>query len=162
MKSATKRIVSLSAVATAFFLLILSSGFRYSQNAVAVKWNAMVIPSGNGEADIHFTADVPGGWKMYSQSMTGDGPLPANIEFDPSTSYSTVGAPREKGKTSTMYQTEMGMEVKYLEGKVTYIQHITYKGTDAFSIKCMVNYMLFRDGEILPPDDEDLTISVQP
>jgi hypothetical protein len=52
--------------------------------------------------------------------------------------------------------------VKCLEGKAQYVQHISYKGTQTFAVKCVINYMLCRDGEILPPDDEDFTISIEP
>ncbi len=123
----------------------------------------MVVHTGEGEADIHFTAEIPGGWKMYSQSMKGvDGPLATNIEFDPNPAFSVVGAPAEKGKSVSFYENDLGMEVKCLEGKAQYIQHISFKGTQTFAIKCVINYMLCRDGEILPPDDEDFTISIEP
>ena len=162
MKPAMKRFKALSAVVTASFILILFSGFRSSQE-VSAKWSAMVIHTGEGEADIHFTAEVPAGWRMYSQSMAGsDGPLATNIEFDPSTSYQLVGTPREKGKSVSFYQKELGMEVKCLEGKVVYIQHIKYSATEPFSIQCMINYMLCKDTEMLPPGDEDITISIEP
>lgn len=153
----------LSAVLTAIIVAGTLLGFRTSGNAVQAKWSAFVIHTGTGEADIHFTADIPGGWKMYSQSMAGqDGPMATNIEFDPSPSYDVVGAPKETGKRSSFYQNEMGMEVNCLEGQVQYVQHISYKEDKPFSVKCMVNYMLFRDGEILPPDDEDFTITIEP
>lgn len=159
----TSRVVRLSAIAITCLGVLLFSGFRSSQNAVKAKWTAMVIHTGQGQADIHFTAEVPGGWKMYSQSMAGaDGPLATNIEFDPDPSYKTVGSPRETGKGSSFYQRELGMEVHCLEGKVQYVQHISYTEDKPFAIKCMVNYMLFRDGEILPPDEEDFSISVEP
>ena len=153
----------LSAVMATFIVAAILLGFRSSGNAVQAKWSAYVIHTGTGEADIHFTADIPGGWKMYSQSMAGhDGPLATNIEFDPSPSYTVVGAPKESGKRSSFYQNEMGMEVNCLEGQAQYVQHISYKEDKPFAVKCMVNYMLFRDGEILPPDDEDFTITIEP
>lgn len=157
------RVARLSAVAIVMLTATIFLGFRKADNAVRAKWSALVVHTGQGQADIHFTAEVPGGWKMYSQKMAGtDGPLATNIEFDPSSSYSIVGSPRETGKASRFYQNELGMEVSCLEGKVQYVQHISYTDTKPFSIKCMVNYMLCRDGEILPPDDEDFTISIEP
>lgn len=156
-------VARLSAVVATIAVAGLFLGFRSSGNAVQAKWSAYVIHTAKGEADIHFTADIPGGWRMYSQNMTGvDGPLPTSIDFDPDPGYNIVGSTRETGKTVTFYQSELGMEVKCLEGKAEYVQHISYKEDKAFAIKCLVNYMLNRDGEILPPDDEDFTISIQP
>jgi len=152
-------------ISAAVALILLSSfsfGFR-PDNSVRARWTAYVVHTGQGEADIHFTADIPGGWKMYSQNMTGvDGPLPTSIEFDPNPAYAIVGAPKETGKTISFFEKDLGIDVNCLEGKVQYIQHIKYTETSTFSVKCVVNYMLTREGEILPPDDEDFTISVQP
>lgn len=155
--------IRLKAVVATVAVTALIMGFRSSGNAVQAKWSAFVIHTGAGEADIHFTAEIPGGWRMYSQNMAGqDGPLATNIEFDPDPQYTVVGSTRESGKTVTFYQNELGMEVKCLEGKAEYVQHISYKEDKPFAVKCMVNYMLNREGEILPPDDEDFTISIQP
>ncbi|HEU4719046.1 MAG TPA: hypothetical protein VFU15_14480 [Bacteroidia bacterium] len=162
MKSPGK-ITSLGMVVVLILLTSLSFGFRNSQNAVRAKWTAYVIHTADGQADIHFKADIPGGWRMYSQNMTNtDGPLPTSIDFDPNPSYSVVGSPIESGKYTSFYQPELGMEVNCLEGTANYVQHITYSEKTTFAIKCMINYMLNRDGEILPPDDEDFTITVEP
>jgi thiol:disulfide interchange protein DsbD len=159
----SRTVTRLSAVVVITLLASLTTGFRSPDNAVQAKWTAYVVHTQKGEADIHFTADIPGGWKMYSQSMTGvDGPLATNIEFDPSPAFNIVGAPAEKGKSSSFYANDLGMEVKCLEGKAQYVQHISYTSTETFAVKCVINYMLCRDGEILPPDDEDFTISIEP
>lgn len=157
----TRVVTRLSAVVTLTLLASLTIGFRAPGNAVKAKWTAMVVHTGNGEADIHFTADIPGGWKMYSQNMAGiDGPMATNIEFDPDPLFQVVGAPREMGKAVSFFQPELGMEVNCMEGQAKYIQHISFKEGQPFAIKCMINYMLIRDGEMLPPDEEDITISV--
>jgi hypothetical protein len=162
MKNSTK--VLRFAVAVAVVLgATLFSGFRSSVNAVRVKWSTSVVRTGKGQADIHFTAEIPGGWRMYSQSMQGqDGALATDIEFDPNPQYSVVGSPRETGKKTSFFQPELGIEVQCLEEQAHYVQHIKYKEGDTFSVKCMVDYMLNRDGEILAPDDEDFTITIAP
>ncbi|MBI3509263.1 MAG: hypothetical protein HY064_01265 [Bacteroidetes bacterium] len=156
-------VARLSAVVIAISLAGLFLGFRSSGNSVRVKWNAYVMHTADGEADIHFTGEIPGGWRMYSQKMAGvDGPLGANIEFDPDPTFKIVGAPAESGDAVSFYEDDLGMDVSCLENKVQYVQHITYTENKAFAIKCMINYMLERSGEILPPDDEDFTITVMP
>jgi hypothetical protein len=156
-------VTRLSTVVAFTLLAALTFGFRSPQNAVSAKWTAFVIHTGPGEADIHFSAEIPGGWRMYSQNMAGsDGPLPTSIEFDPDPAFDVVGAPKETGKKVSFFQDDLGMQVSCLEGQAQYVQHITYKETNPFAIKCVINYMLERDGEILPPDDEDFTITIQP
>ena len=159
----TRSVVRLSAAAILILVASLTTGFRTPGNAVTAKWTAYVVHTSPGEADIHFTADIPGGWRMYSQNMAGvDGPLATNIEFDPDPAFEVVGPPKEIGKSVSFYQNDLGMEVKCMEGKAQYVQHISFKSDKAFSIKCVINYMLNRDNEILPPDDEDFTISIEP
>lgn len=159
----TSLVTRFAAVVALVLLASFSTGFRYGNNAVQAKWTTYVIHNAAGEADIHFVADIPGGWRMYSQNMAGvDGPMPTTIEFDPDPAFTVVGAPKETGKMVSFYENSLGMEVSCIEGKAHYIQHITYKEDKTFSIKCVINYMLNRDGEILPPDDEDFTITIQP
>ena len=156
-------VTRLSAVVVLTLLASLTSSFRNGGNSVSAKWTAYVVHTGPGEADIHFNAEIPGGWRMYSQNMTGvDGPMATNIEFDPDPSFEVVGAPKELGKTISFFQSDLGMEVNCMEGKAQYVQHISYKSSKTFAVKCVINYMLNRDGEILPPDDEDFTISIEP
>ncbi|CAN5187506.1 hypothetical protein BH09BAC5_BH09BAC5_26770 [soil metagenome] len=159
MRTATR----LSAVVVLTLLASLTISFRSGQNAVSAKWTAYVMHTSPGEADIHFTADIPLGWKMYSQNMADvDGPLATNIEFDPDPGFDVVGPPKEIGKASTFFQNDLGMEVNCVEGKTQYVQHIKLKTDKPLSIKCVINYMLSREGEILPPDDEDFTITIEP
>ena len=159
----TRPVVRLSAVAILIIVASLTTGFRTGNNAVSAKWTAYVVHTSQGEADIHFTADIPGGWRMYSQNMVGvDGPLATNIEFDPDPAFQVVGPPREIGKSVSFYENDLGMEVKCMEGKAQYVQHISFKTDKTFAIKCVINYMLNRDNEILPPDDEDFTITIEP
>ncbi len=156
-------VTRLSAVVALILVSSLTISFRSGSNAVSAKWSAYVVHTAPGEADIHFTADIPGGWKMYSQNMTGvDGPLATNIEFDPDPSFEVVGAPKEMGKKTSFFQNDLGIEVNCVEGKAQYVQHISFKSDKTFAVKCVINYMLSRDGEILPPDDEDFTISIEP
>lgn len=158
-----RTVTRLMAVVALILISSLTTSFRSGGNAVSAKWTAYVVHTGPGEADIHFNADIPGGWRMYSQNMVGvDGPLATNIEFDPNPSFEVVGAPKEMGKSTTFFQKDLGMDVNCMEGKAQYIQHISFKADKTFAVKCVINYMLNRDGEILPPDDEDFTISIEP
>ncbi|HTL81237.1 MAG TPA: hypothetical protein VL651_06010 [Bacteroidia bacterium] len=159
----SKRVTRFAGVTATLLVAILFLGFRSTGNAVRAKWNCFVVHNADGQADIHFTAEIPGGWKMFSQKMAGvDGPLATSIEFDPDPAFQVVGQPTEAGKEEQSYQPELGMEVSSFENTVQYVQHITFTEDKAFAVKCLVNYMLFRDGEILPPDDEDFTISIVP
>ena len=148
-------------------VLLMSSIFllgSFTQtNAVRMKWTSYVVHQQNGEADVHFVGTIPNGWKIYSKSMVGkDGPLATSFEFDPSSSYETVGEITESGKSTTFFDKQYGFEVSCLEGQVHYIQHIKINDAqNAFVIKAVVNYMLNRAGESLSPDDEDFEITIQ-
>lgn len=149
-----------------FSLAVLTSittAFKKPVNAVRAKWNAYVVKLSNQEAEVHITAQIPGGWYMYSQSMAGiDGPLATTIEFDPSSTYELVGTPKESGNMKRFFEPAFDLEVTCLQNQVHYVQRIKLNQTEQFSIKVMVSYMLSRNGEILPPDDDDFVITVTP
>ena len=152
-----KNLVLLISIFT--ILTISLSGFK--QDNVRMRWSAFVVHEDiTGDADRHFTGEIPTGWRIYSSDMgESTGPLSTSIEFDPSPSFDIVGPPIESGKSVSFFDNSLGMRVKCLTGKVSYIQHIKCK-TKTFAIKCVISYMLSRDDEMLPPDEEDFTISV--
>jgi thiol:disulfide interchange protein DsbD len=150
-------------VSLAICAAVSLSGFKNSANSVRAKWNCLVMQTADDQADITFTAEIPAGWKMYSQKMSGvDGPLPVSIEFDPDPTFQLVGPPTEKGTVVDFFQPELGMEVSCMENTAKYVQHISFTPNKSFAIKCVVNYMLCREGEILTPDDQDFTITITP
>ncbi|HLG02271.1 MAG TPA: hypothetical protein VI731_01670 [Bacteroidia bacterium] len=150
---------------TALIVIMLTcpifQSFKNPVNAVKVRWHTRVNYTGPGQAEIHFIGEIPGGWRLYSQNMKGqDGALPTTLEFDPGPKFKLVGAPLESGKRTDFYQPELEMQVSCLEVQVKYVQHISFTPGETFAVKCMINYMLNRDGEILSPDDEEITTTI--
>jgi hypothetical protein len=138
------------------------SAFRAQRiNAVRVKWNTQVVKLSETEAELRFTAQIPGGWHMFSQSVPDvNGPMALNFEFDASGDYETVGQPVENGKVKPVYEPAIDMQVNSLEGQVVYVQKVKIISGKQPVIRGVINYMLSNTNEMLPPDEEELEISI--
>ncbi len=55
-----------------------------AQNEVLdpVKWDYEVLAVDSNEITIKFKATIEEGWKVYSQFIKGDGPIPTSVNFD--------------------------------------------------------------------------------
>ncbi|MCU0434413.1 MAG: hypothetical protein MUC87_13250 [Bacteroidia bacterium] len=143
-------------------LLTMFSAFRVQRiNAVRVKWNTQVVKISDTEAELRFTAQIPGGWHMFSQTVPDvNGPMALNFEFDASDEFQTVGQPIENGKVQPVYEPAIDMQVNSLEGQVQYTQKIKITAGKQPVIRGVINYMLSNTTEMLPPDEEELEISI--
>lgn len=143
-------------------LLTVFSAFRsHRMNAVRVKWSTQVVKLSETEAELRFTAQIPGGWHMFSQTVPDvNGPMALNFEFDASAEYETVGQPVENGKVKPVYEPAIDMQVNSLEGQVMYIQKVKLSPGKQPVIRGVINYMLSNTNEMLPPDEEELEISI--
>lgn len=152
-----------TAAVLVFVALILGmSSFRnYRMNAVRVKWTMQLVKLTDTDAELRFTAQIPGGWHMFSQTVPDvNGPMPINFEFDASDAYEAVGGTTENGKVTPVYEPAIDMQVNSLEGQVTYTQKVKLTPGKQPVIRGVINYMLSNTNELLPPDEEEITIAV--
>jgi hypothetical protein len=139
----------------------LGSFHWYRLNAVRVNWTTALFPLENGEAELRFTAQVPVGWHMFSQTVPDiNGPLPVNIEFDEVNGLEIIGNPIEKGEVKAIYEPTIDQEVNSLEGRVVYTQRIRAIKDKQIVVRGVINYMLSNGNEMLPPDGYEVAISL--
>ncbi|MGL5891634.1 MAG: hypothetical protein ACRC3B_17210 [Bacteroidia bacterium] len=115
-----------AAVLVLVALVLGMSSFRsYRMNAVRVKWTMQLVKISDTDAELRFTAQIPGGWHMFSQTVPEvNGPMPIHFEFDGSDAYEAVGGTIENGKVTPVYEPAIVMQVNSLEGQVTYTQKV--------------------------------------
>jgi DsbC/DsbD-like thiol-disulfide interchange protein len=154
--------VRASFVVFALIVATLTMSFR-SKTAGNVRWASQVTKLGNGIAEINFTANIPAGWHIYSQSMDGaSGPLPTTFEFEPAHGeFELEGKTNELGKLTSVYEPAFEMDVNYYEGTVSFKQRVRYKEGEPVELKAIVSYMLCNENECKPPVDEELTIIIE-
>ena len=69
-----------------FFLItfLLSFSLSYSQVLKPVKWTFSSNKTSDSTANLYFKATIDQGWHIYSQYITGEGPIPTTFTFDKS------------------------------------------------------------------------------
>ncbi len=149
-------------VVFALVVATLTMSFR-AQTAGNVRWSSQVTKLGNGIAELNFTANIPAGWHIYSQSMDGaKGPLPTTFEFEPAKgAFELEGTTNESGKLTSVYEPVFEMDVNYYEGTATFKQRVRYKEGEPVQLTAIVSYMLCNENECKPPVDEELTIIIE-
>ena len=102
------------------------------------------------EADIIFNATIDNGWHVYSTDLGDDGPISATFNVVQTTGVTPVGKLTAKGKEIKKFDNMFGMELRYFEKEVTFVQRVRFVQPD-YSIECYVEYGACDDASCLPP-----------
>ena len=140
----------------AFFLFTLQIK---AQILTPVTWSYAAKRTGPTEAVIFIKATIDEGWHVYSQFVKDGGPVKTTITFNPSKTYTLIGATIEPKPISRMEKV-FNMEVGFFENSVIFQQKIKLKARQ-FAITGKLEYMTCNDQKCLPPDDIDFSIPVK-
>lgn len=130
----------------------------FAQIEKPVKWQYAAKKINDKEAVILLKATVDKGWHIYSQKVTGDGPVPTSFTFTPSKEYTLVGKPAEP-KGVTKFEKAFGINVTYLENTVIFQQKIKLNAPKT-TVKGKLEYMVCNDFKCLPPDEVEFSVPV--
>src|SRR5882762_4974097 len=92
-------------------------------------WTFTARKVSGGVYEIHCLVDVNAPWHTYSQFTPDGGPVPTKFVFSKNPLYSLEGVVKEDGKLITKHETVFGVDVKYFDGKVDFVQKIKMKNT---------------------------------
>ncbi|MBL4624808.1 MAG: hypothetical protein JKY42_06675 [Flavobacteriales bacterium] len=117
-----------------------------------VDWSYETKELGNNEYELIFKIKIEENWHVYSQHLTGDGPVPTEFIFEENANgYELIGTVSESENLQTEYDPNFDMELSYFEEEATFTQKI--KLTDAGAIiKGELVYMTCDDSKCLPPE----------
>ena len=108
-----------------------------------------------GEGELVFTATIDPGWHVYSTGLGDDGPISATFNPVKMDGVQTVGKLQPRGKEIKQFDKLFGMELRYFEKAVTFVQKIRFTKPD-YDIDCYVEYGACNDESCLPPSTVDL------
>ena len=109
------------------------------------------LKTGKGaEAEIVFTATIDKGWHVYSTDLGQDGPIEATFNVVKMEGAEKVGKLTPQGKVIKQYDEMFGMELKYFEDKVTFVQKIRFTKPQ-YAIDCYLEYGACNDQSCMPP-----------
>lgn len=100
-------------------------------------------------------AKIDKSWHLYAQKIEGDGPVPTSFSFEPLASYQKIGAVIEKGKLKVAFEDAFGIEVRYYENQVQFVQEVAILSNNTITIKGYLEYMVCDDKTCLPPTEVD-------
>ncbi len=143
------------------FLLFLLTAFRLTNAQIPqpCKWSFSVEQTKPDEATLILTAKLDSGWHLYSQHLTGDGPIPTHFTFNNSSHYKLVGE-TEEGKPISEYDKNFDLELKYFEHEAVFKQKISVLAKNDFTVTGTIDYMVCLEQCIFPPPQE-LSIKVK-
>ena len=141
-----------------FFFFAVS----FAQMENPVKWIYNVKKNKANVYELHMTAVLQPTWHIYSQDISGDGPVPTSFTFDKNPLVKADGKMAEMGKQEKEYDKNFGMTLKYYGNKVDFVQKIKLKAAVATIAKGKITYMVCNDKKCLPPKDVSFSIKIDP
>ena len=92
-----------------------------------------------GEGEIVFSATIDPGWHVYSTNLGDDGPISATFNTVKMEGVETVGKLQPRGNEIKQFDKLFGMELRFFEKSVTFVQKIRYTKPD-YNIDCYLEY----------------------
>ena len=127
-----------------------------------VKWTYTAKKIKGDVYELHMTATLEPKWHIYSQDISGDGPVPTSFAFDKNPLVKPDGKVAEMGKQEKEYDKNFGMTLKYYGNKVVFVQKVKLKAAVATIAKGKITYMVCNDKKCLPPKDVPFAIKIDP
>lgn len=134
------------------FVIILFAAFSLAaQTKDPVKWEFSSTKKSDKVYEITMTASIDKPWHIYSQNTPAGGPVPTKIIYTNNPLLTVSGKPKETGKLLVKHEELFGVDVKYFDGKVQFVQTVTLKTSAKTSISGNIEFMVCDDKQCLPP-----------
>lgn len=130
-----------------------------AQNPVQWQFNVKKISEGVFACTAKATVNKP--WHIYSQSTPEGGPIPTSITINKNPLIELQESTKELGKMNTKREEVFGVDVKYYDGSVEFVQVFKLKKKVKTNISGTVEYMVCNDSECLPPKKQSFSIAVE-
>ena len=144
MKSIVKRISSV-------LVLFCVAVAMYAQMPSPVKCTTSLKKINDNVVELRITATIEEGWHVYSTELE-DGPTPAVLVVDTIKGARLDGKLGFEGEEIAKYDDMFGMEVRYFEGKVTFVQRFVITEPD-YKVQGYFQYGACDDENCMPPTD---------
>jgi len=137
-------------------VLGLTTAFAQIQDPVQFKTEWKKIS--DTEAQIVFTGVIDEGWHVYSTDLPEGGPISATFNTDKMEGIELDGKLMPEGKEIEAYDKVFEMQLRYFEGKATFIQKLKITAATYF-IEGYLQYGSCDDENCLPPTDVEFSFS---
>ena len=110
--------------------------------------------------EIHCVADVQAPWHTYSQFTPDGGPVPTKFSFAKNPLYTLDGVVKENGRLMQKHEAVFGVDVKYFNGNVDFVQLVKLKTRAKTNFSGSVEFMVCNDQQCLPPATQKFSIAL--
>jgi hypothetical protein len=141
------------------FLLVLAGWIQAGAQA-PYTWSFSAKKVSEGTYEIHCTANISAPWHTYSQFTPDGGPVPTKFSFTKNPLYTLDGDTKEDGKLVTKHETVFGIDVKYFDGEVDFVQKIKLKTAAKTNFTGSVTFMVCNDEQCLPPATQKFSVQL--
>ena len=146
---------------TLFLALITTTAVAMAQLKDPVQWSFTSVKKSDKMYEVTFTATIEKPWHIYSQSTPKGGPVPTRIVYKTNPLATVKGLAKESGTLKTKHEEVFGVDVKYFDNKVSFVQNINLKSAVKTNITGTVEYMVCNDSECLPPKKVAFDLKLQ-
>jgi thiol:disulfide interchange protein DsbD len=143
---------------TFFLAFTLAFAAQGQSRVTPYKWSYEAKKIAGNTYELHFTLNVNSPWHTYSQYTPDGGPLPTHFSFTKNPLYSLDGKVKENGKLLEKHEDVFGVDVKYFNGKVDFVQLVKVRGNAKTNFSGSVEFMVCNDQQCLPPTTERFSI----
>ena len=147
------RKISLSLSLLAIYMMVQAQNAPYN-------WTFSAKKIGPGSYEIRCTAAIQAPWHTYSQFTPVGGPVPTKFVFTKNPLCKIEGTAKEVGKMIIHHENVFGVDVKYFEGDVEFVQIVKMKSFAKTNLSGSVTFMVCNDTECLPPKTEKFSIAL--
>lgn len=144
----------------AFAMAVIYPAIASAQIANPVKWSFTSKKINSKTYEIHITATIEAGWKLYSQEA-GEGPVPTRFKFSKNPLLTTNGKIKEQGKLIKQFDPQFDSELRYYQNSVIFVQMVSVKAGKPTTVNGNVEYMVSDSHQTLPPRQVDFAIKLQ-
>ena len=113
----------------------------------------------DGVAELRILATIEDGWHLYSTELE-DGPTAATLVVETIEGANLDGKLGFEGKEIAKYDDMFGMDVRYFEEKVTFVQRFAIEG-DSYTVQGYFQYGACDDQSCLPPTNVEFAYGNQ-
>lgn len=142
-----------------FLLVLFISVMVQSQEKNPVSWKTAVEKISDTEYNLSTTALITSDWHLYSQEISGKGPLATTFMFDDSEGGFTISGNTEEGEGQIMEDPVFKVKVKSFIKEAVFKQKVVLTGKQT-SIKAVVEYMAGSASKVLPVSSTELVFDL--
>ena len=129
--------------------LICVAMVTYAQMHEPIKCETSWEVVSDGVAELRIAATIDAGWHLYSTELE-DGPTAATLVVETIEGARLDGKLGFEGKEIAKYDDMFGMDVRYFEDKVTFVQRFSIESDD-YAVQGYFQYGACDDQSCLPP-----------